>query len=144
MGDGVGEGVLGLLAGGGGLLAGGVLAGDAGTVLAGSATSAQLAAYLSVSKRQINRQIHLGMSSLAAAELWRKTRPSPHVPGVAKRQRLDGEVSAVAMATALGISATRVHQLWKDGMPRTSVLLAKDYMEGRAIGAVQRQPQDIC
>ncbi len=44
---------------------------------------------------------------------------------------MDGEASAVAMATALGISSTRVHQLWKDGMPRTSVLLAKDWRAER-------------
>lgn len=75
-------------------------------LLATSVTKAQLAAYFDVTERQINRQIKQGMpaSSLADAEAWRANRPSPHVPGVAKRQRLDGEVSAVAMATALGIS----------------------------------------
>jgi hypothetical protein len=175
VGDGGGEGVLGVLAGGllagEGVLAGGLLAGEgvlAGGLLAGegvlagglfagegvlagggggggggggkkrrvvsqdTVTSAQLAEYFSVSTRQINRQIDLGMPtiSLAAAERWRKERPSPHVPGVAKRQRLAGEVSAVAMAVALGISASRVHQLWKERMPRT-VLLAKEWRAER-------------
>ena len=50
------------------------------------------------------------------------------MPGILKRPRLDGEVPAKEMATALQVNLSRVHQLWREGMSRTSV---QDALEWR-------------
>ena len=76
-------------------------------------SASALAEHFSVSTRQINRKISLGMptSSLANAAFWRANRPSHNVPGILKRPRLDGEVPAKEMATSLQVNLSRVHQL---------------------------------
>ena len=94
-----------------------------------SRTSAQLATHLNVSKRQVNRQIKGGMpNTYADADAWRAARPgSAKVQGVAKRKKVSGELTAKALAEAVGISATRVQQLWTSGMSRTYVQSAQTF-----------------
>ena len=67
-------------------------------------------------------------NTYADADAWRAARPgSAKVQGVAKRKKVSGELTAKALAEAVGISATRVQQLWTSGMSRTYVQSAQTF-----------------
>ncbi len=89
-------------------------------------TFGEMATALDCSERHVKRLINKGMPrhSLDAALAWKsapRVKP-PHMQvGHVKPIRRDGELSATELASVLGVSVPRIHQLWNAGMPRSSV-----------------------
>ena len=89
-------------------------------------TFGQMATALDCSERHVKRLFAKGMPrhSLDAALAWKsapRVKP-PHMQvGHVKPIRRDGEMSAVGLASALGVSVPRIHQMWNAGTPRSSV-----------------------
>ena len=110
-----------------------------------SLSSEHTAAHLNISRRQVNWQISDGMptSSFVDADNWIAQSGSSKAKGVAKRKRSSGELTAKAMASALSVSETRVHQLWKDGMSRDSIQDARDFRSKMQLQSISHPANSV-